>query len=58
MREFTVIYPIFSPLQLLDENGNVIGEILSSIVPSLVRASCSFPLFILRHELEALASGV
>lgn len=32
MKEFTVIYPIFSPLHLLDENGNVVGEILSNVV--------------------------
>ncbi|PZU88098.1 MAG: hypothetical protein DI529_06430 [Chryseobacterium sp.] len=31
MKQFTVKNPIFSPLQLLDENGNVVGEILSNL---------------------------
>ena len=34
MKEFTVIYPIFSPLQLLDENGKLVGEILLSMIGS------------------------
>ncbi|WP_379969842.1 hypothetical protein [Epilithonimonas sp. UC225_85] len=28
MKEFTVIYPMFSPIQLIDENGKLVGEIL------------------------------
>jgi len=32
MKEFTIIYPIFSPLQLLDENGRLVGEIFSNAI--------------------------
>lgn len=32
MREFTVIYPMFSPVQLLDENEKLVGEILLNAI--------------------------
>ena len=34
MKEYTLIYPLFSPIQLLDGNGKLVGEILLSIIAS------------------------